>query len=97
MKYLQILNAVLGALGASMGVVLAVVCLFYWIYLDLDPALRGQMPPLMLATGAFTLLALAGIGAFAAHRRDWAGRWLLQLGPLLSLGVLVVFFARLRS
>jgi peptidoglycan/LPS O-acetylase OafA/YrhL len=97
MKYLQILNAVLGALGASMGIVLAVVCIFYWVYLDLDPTLRGQVPPLMFATAAFALLAMAGVGAFVAHRRGWTARWLLQLGPVLSLGLLVVFFARLRS
>jgi hypothetical protein len=97
MKYLQILNAVLAALGAAIGVVLAVVCIFYWVYLDLDPKLPAQMPQLLTASVVFSALAAAGLVAFLAHRRQWSGRWLLQLAPLAPLIGIAVFFSKLRG
>jgi uncharacterized YccA/Bax inhibitor family protein len=93
----QILNAVITALGATLAIVLAVVCLMYAVHLDAEPQLRSQMPWLLTLTGLFAGFGMAGAAAFVAHRRGWPARWVLQGLPLLSLASIVVFFARLRG
>ncbi|HUS24062.1 MAG TPA: hypothetical protein VM369_03865 [Candidatus Binatia bacterium] len=97
MKYLQLLNAALAALGAALGAVLAVVCVLYWVYLDLDPKLPAQLPQLVMAAALCAALGVAGLGAFLAQRRGWSARWLLQFAPLGAIAGLVLFFLRLRS
>lgn len=97
MRYLQILNAALLALGAAMALVLAVVCLLYGVHLEEAPQLRGDLPRLFLLTGLFVLLAGASAAVFLAHRRDWPGRWLLQVTPFVALAAVVLFFARLQG
>ena len=94
---MQILNATITALGATLAIVLAVVCLQYAVNLDLNPQLRDQMPGLITLTGLCAALGLAGAAAFLGQRRRWSARWLLQSLPLLSLASIVVFFARLRG
>lgn len=96
MKQLQILNAVLAATGAAFGVVLAVVCVIYAVYLDTAPRLQAEMPLLLTATGSFLALMAAGGLAFLGHRRAWNLRWLVQLLPALPLAGIVAFLASLK-
>lgn len=97
MKYLQIVNAAVWALGAAMALVLAVVCILYAAHLDAAPRLRADLPRLLALTGLFVLFGAAGAAPFFAHRRRWPGRWLLQLAPLPVLGAIVLFFLGLRG
>lgn len=97
MKYLQILNAVFAALGATMLVTLGVVWILYAVYVGDAPQLRGQMQGLVPLIAWFTALALAAGAAFASHRRRWALRWIAQVAPLLPLAGVVVYFVRLRG
>lgn len=97
MKYLQIVNAAVWALGAAMALVLAVVCILYAANLDAAPQLRADLPRLLKLTGLFALFGAAGAAPFFAHRRGWPGRWLLQVAPLPALGTVVLFFLGLRG
>ena len=95
MKYLQILNAAVVITGAAMAINLAVVCLLYHVHAGSEPRIAGDLPGLYVLTGLFTGLGLAGAAAFMAHRRAWAGRWLLQGLPLLPIAGLSIFLAGL--
>lgn len=97
MKYLQILNGALAALGAALGTVLAVVCLMYAVHLDSAPRLRDDMPMLLAATGAFVALGAVALGAFVGHRRSWRLRWALQALPFAALASLALIAAQLRG
>lgn len=97
MKYLQITNAVVLALGAAMGVILAVVCVLYGANLGEQPDLREELPRLLLVTVLFLALGAAGGLAFLGQRRGWPGRWLLQALPLAPAVGLALFVAGLRS
>ena len=93
MKHLQILNAVLLAFGAAMGLILAVVCVLYGAHVGSEPQLRADLPGLFVLTGLFLGLGLAGGAAFLGHRRQWPGHWLLQalpLAPIAGLGIFLV-------
>ena len=97
MRYLQIANAAVLALGLAMGVILLVVCLMYLAHVGGEPQLRGDLPALYLVTGLFFGFGLAGGAAFFGHRRRWTGRWLLQALPLLPAAGLGLFLLSLRS
>lgn len=95
MKSLQIMNAVLAATGAAIGLVLAVVCAIYWAHLDAAPKIRAELPLLVAATGVFLALMAGGLLAFVGHRRQWPLRWGLQALPPLSLAGIAMFFSTL--
>ena len=97
MKYLQILNAVLLAFGAAMGIILAVVCILYGAHVGSEPQLRSDMPGLFVLTGLFLGLGLAGGAAFLGHRRHWFARWLVQALPLAPVAGLGIFLISLRG
>lgn len=97
MKYLQILNAVMLALGASLAVCMGVVCFLYGVHLDTEPQLRAAMPRLYELTAVFAAMALASLAAFEAQRRRWLLRWLAQLLPVLPIFGLAIFIARMRA
>ena len=96
MKYLQIVNASVIVFATSMALILAVVCVLYGTQLSHQPQLRTQLPSLLLVTGLFTALGAAAGAAFAAHRRHWAVRWLVQVLPALPAAGLALFLASLR-
>lgn len=96
MKYLQILNLTLLALGVTFAVVLAVESLIYALYLNADPALRRQLPMLLQLTGMSCALALASTLTYFAHRRGWRLRWPAQVLPLLAVAGAVAMLAELR-
>jgi hypothetical protein len=95
-KYLQILNVTWLVLGGAMSIVLAVVCLLYWVYLDSHPELRRDLPVLLTVTGGFAGLAASGALAFFGNRRAWMLRWPLQILPVLPLAMLLLFAASFR-
>lgn len=97
MKLVQILNAATLAFGAAMGVILSVVCVMYLANVGEAPRLLSDLPPLLLLTGLFVALAAAGGAAFLAHRRGWAGRWLVQGLPLAPIAGLGAFLLSLRA
>ena len=97
MKYLQILNAATVITGAAMAINLAVVCLLYVVHVGSEPHLSAHLPRLYTLTGLFTTLGVAGAGAFLAHRRGWAGRWLVQALPVVPVLGIAAFLAGLRS
>lgn len=97
MKYLQILNAALLALGASVGLCMGVVCFLYGVHLDAEPQLRAEMPRLYGVTAVFSALGVAGLVAFVAQRRRWLLRWLAQLLPVLPIVGMAIFIARMRN
>ncbi len=92
MKLLQILNAVVLALTATLAVTLGVVCLMYAVHLDLSPRMRAEWPTVATVTAVFWVLAVfAGAALWAQHRRHrW--RWPAQAASLLALviGTLVL-------
>lgn len=97
MKYLQILNAVMLALGLSVGLCMGVVCLLYGVHLDAEPRLHAEMPRLYGVTAAFTALGVAGLVAFVAQRRRWLLRWLAQLLPVLPIAGMAVVIEQMRN
>jgi hypothetical protein len=97
MKYLQIANGAVLALGLVMGLVLGVVCVLYLANLGSHPELRAELPALLQVTGLFLGLGLAGGAAFLGQRRGWPGRWLLQAVPLAPVAGLALFLASLRA
>jgi hypothetical protein len=96
MKYLQILNAAVAITGAVMAVNLAVVCLLYGVHVGSEPRLAADLPRLYTLTGLFTGLGAAGAGAFFAHRRQWAARWIVQGLPVLPVLGILAFLMGLR-
>lgn len=97
MKYLQIANAAVLALGLAMGLILGVVCVLYGANAAEHPQLRGDLPRLFLVTGLFFALGLAAGAAFFGHRRRWPARWLAQALPLAPIAGLLLFLDGLRG
>lgn len=97
MRGLQIFNVVVLATGASMGLVLAVVCVLYAANLELDAALAREMPALLEVTAWFLALAAAAALAFLGHKRNLSVRWPLQALPLIPASGLVLFARTLVS
>lgn len=97
MKYLQILNLAVLALGAALSLVLAVVCLLYGVHLDLQPRLRSDLIGLLILTGWFAGFGMAGALAFFGHRGRWLLRWPLQALPLAPFAGILLFLLGLKG
>lgn len=87
MKVLLYLNAVLTAFGATMTVVLGVVCLLFGVYRDAAPAIGRGFPSLLLVTVAFTLLMVASATATVGvwRRRRWL--WLAEAALAIAIPI----------
>ncbi|HZP12619.1 MAG TPA: hypothetical protein VFB36_09380 [Nevskiaceae bacterium] len=97
MKYLQIANLALLALGLTLTVVVAVECLIYAIYLDADPMINRQLPELLGFTVVLGAFSFASFLAFAGHRAHWRARWVTQLLPLAGLVGSIATLVALRG
>lgn len=97
MRYLQIFNLVLLALGLILTIVLAVECLLYAIYLGADPLVGRQLPAVIRMTFAFAALSAAAALAYFGHRGMRVWRWPAQLLPLLALAAAVLMLSQLRN
>lgn len=84
MKYLQITNLALLALGTTLMTVLAVECLIYAIYLDADPIVRRQLPFVLELTVLLGVFSAAALVAYVGHRKHSGWRWPAQALPLLA-------------
>jgi hypothetical protein len=96
-KYLQILNLAVLALGAALALVMAVVCLLYGVHLDTEPRLRQEFTGLLTLTAGFAGFGAAGALAFFGHRGRWMLRWPLQALPLAPLAGILLFLLGLRG
>ena len=86
MKYLQITNLVLLALGLTLTLVLAVESLLYAIYLGADPIVARQVPAGLELTALLGVFSLAALVAYFGHRLHKAWRWPAQALPILAAG-----------
>lgn len=78
MKYVQILNAVFAALGATLMLTLGVVAVMYAFYLDAHPRMRGDFAVVLQLAVIFAVaFAISGMTTLAVHRR-WRSWWLWQ-------------------
>lgn len=71
LRTLQILNAVLLALGVTFTVTLAVVSLLLGVYVDEYPRYRQTLDGTLLVTLLALLMAGAGALCFQSLRRRW--------------------------
>jgi membrane protease YdiL (CAAX protease family) len=71
LRTLQILNAVLLALGVTFTVTLAVVALLLGVYVDEYPRYRQTLDGTLLVTLLALLMAGAGALCFQSLRRRW--------------------------
>lgn len=78
-KLLMIVDASLAALGITMGMVQAVVCVLYLFTLDESPALSREMPMLVASTAIFTVLGLLFLASFIGLLRQRTWRWPVQV------------------
>ena len=91
MSRLQIFNAVLLAAGASLALVLSVVCVIYLFYITGVPRLRAELGTLIGLSAVFWTLAGASGLAFIAQRQQYRWRWLVQPLPLLPLAGVALY------
>ena len=84
MRYLQALNWLLLAASTTMGLVLSVVLLIFWVYRD-EPIIQLSFDSLLTQCGMFVGLALLAALSAQALRKRWPGFWFGQL--LLFLAV----------
>ncbi len=97
MKYLQITNLALMALGATLMTVLAVECLIYAVYLDADPIVRRQLPFVIELTVLLGVFAAAALIAYVGHRRHSAWRWPAQALPVVAGAGVIASLVLVRS
>lgn len=97
MKYLQILNLVMAALGSTLAIVLGVVGLLYVVHLGADPVVAAQLPAVLRFAAAFGALATGAALAWWSQRRLLAWRWLAQTLPLLALSGTWLLIQDLRT
>jgi hypothetical protein len=96
-KYLQITNLALLALGLTLTLVVAVECLIYAVYLGADPLISRQLPMLLEFTAVLGAFSLASFLAYAGHRGQWKLRWLTQLLPILGIAGTIATLVSLRG
>ncbi|MGH8455617.1 MAG: hypothetical protein ACRETW_08335 [Stenotrophobium sp.] len=77
-------------LAGAMFVTLCVVCLQYYLYMDLEPSLRTEWPGLLQSTLMFLALSVLGGVAFWAMVKN--NRWLWPSQALLLVGSSSIFW-----
>lgn len=92
MKYLQALNWILLALGLTMFVNLAVVCLLYLVYLDQAPRYTSEFRTALVTTSLFLAIALSSAAAAFGHRGQRAWRWPAEVLVVASVGAVVWYY-----
>lgn len=97
MKYLQIFNLALLALGITLALVLGVESLIYALYLHADPLVGRQLPLLLRMTAVMCGFAGASLVAYHGHRRRRAWRWPAQALPLIGAGAVLFTLAQITN
>jgi len=94
-RYLQILNLALFAAGALMTLVLGVVSLMLFVHHDAATDMGAGVDRIVVTTGVFAVLAVAGgLAVWAVHRRHPA-LWAAEGGLCVALGLVVQFVRQL--
>ena len=97
MKYLQITNLALLALGLTLTLVLAVESLIYTVYLGADPLVARQLPLLLELTALLGVFSGASLAAYVGHRLHKVWRWPAQVLPLIAGVAVIAGLAQVRS
>lgn len=93
MRYLFYLNGAVLALGSVLSLVLGVVCLLYWIYLDREPQLADEMRLLIITTAIFTWIAGSALVAVLGQRRQQPWHWAGLLAWMAGFALIGLIFA----
>ncbi len=91
MKSLQVVNAVVAAAGASLGLVLAVVGVIYSFYIADVPRLRDEFCALLLLSLGFWAVAGAAALAYLGQKRHSTWRWVAQATPIIPLALIIAY------
>lgn len=97
MKYLQITNLALLALGVTLTLVLGVESLIYAVYLGADPLVARQLPLVLELTALLGVFSGAALIAWLGHRAQKFWRWPAQALPLIAAAVVIADLARMRG
>ena len=97
MKYLQITNLALLALGLVLTIVLAVESLIYTIYLGADPIVGRQLPKVLQMTAVLGAFSAAALLAYVGHRGQRSWRWVAQTLPVIAGAGVILSLVGLRS
>ena len=85
MNFLRVWTAGIALIAVCVALSLAVVCLQFYLYMDLEPRLQHEWPALLQTTIGFCVLsAIAGV-AFWTVSRQRRGIWLMQFAMLLGI------------
>jgi hypothetical protein len=96
-KYLQITNLALLALGLTLTVVVSVECLIYAVYRNADVGVGRQLPSLLEFTAVLAAFSLASLLAWIGHRARWRLRWITQVLPILGIVGAIAALVSLRG
>lgn len=91
MRFLQILNWVLLAATGVITLVLAVVCLLFWVYQG-EPLIQASFEHLQRDTVIFTGLTALAAAAALSLRRVGISRWLLQGALWVGIAATVWYY-----
>lgn len=84
-RYLTIINAALFALFASLAVVLGVVCIMYFFWLESSPRLQSEWHTVKFSTLLFAVLTVLAGTSFLGLLREYRWRW-----PALAIFVIAL-------
>lgn len=91
MNVARFFNILFLLFGATMVVVLGVVCLMFLIYMDESASMREQWPTLRAATFMFGVLTLAAGAAFQGLRKQTRWMWPAQaVLAIVTVGIGVI-------
>lgn len=89
MTFVRWWTAAWALMGLSIALCLGVVCIQYFLYMDLEPRLRHDWPKLVLSTGLFLVIGVMAAAAYWTLHRQNRWRWAMQgllLVTVLGLG-----------
>ncbi len=83
---MQIFNFLIATLGSAMSLVILVVVLLHYVYLDLKPELARDIPSLWLSAMLFGVMGSLGWLCAWARARDHAYKLWFELGSAVVGG-----------
>lgn len=93
---MQIFNLFIGTVASTMSIVVLVVVLMHYVYLDLKPELMRSIPKLWLTAIVFGALGAAGWFSAWARARQHRFKLLIEAGMAivggLSIALLVAIY-----
>lgn len=92
LRYLQILNWFLLAVGAALAIPLGVVCLLFYLNIDTSPQYRAEFQGAMVSTLLFFAVGLSAAAAGLGQKGGRAWRWPAEVMLAASVIVTVWYF-----